>query len=66
MGIPVAVVARRTIISKRAPINSKEQRPRTRTLTHVHEAILEDITFPTRIVGKRIRFSLSGKKTFKV
>ncbi len=66
MGMPVVVVAKRTIISKRAPINSKQARPRTRTLTHVHEALLDDIVHPTRIVGKRIRVSTSGTKTFKV
>ena len=66
LGMPVVVVAKRTIISKRAPINSKESRPRTRTLTHVHTALLDDIVFPTRIVGKRIRVATNGARTFKV
>ena len=66
VGMPVVVVAKRTIISKRAPINSKESRPRSRTLTHVHSALLNDIVHPTRIVGKRIRVALNGTRTFKI
>lgn len=40
---PVIVVANRTIISKKAKHHASQKRPRSRTLTAVHQAVLEDI-----------------------
>jgi small subunit ribosomal protein S7e len=38
----------------------------SRTLTHVHDKILEDLVFPTEIVGKRTRVLTDGRKIIKV
>ncbi|XP_074636569.1 small ribosomal subunit protein eS7-like [Acropora palmata] len=67
-GKHVVIVARRRIIPKpsRHTRNDKQKRPRSRTLTSVHDAILEDLVFPSEIVGKRIRIKLDGSKLIKV
>lgn len=44
----------------------KQPRPMSRTLTHVHDKILEDLVFPTEIVGKRTRVLTDGRKIIKV
>lgn len=44
----------------------KQKRPRSRTLTAVYDAILEDLVFPAEIVGKRIRVKLDGSQLIKV
>jgi small subunit ribosomal protein S7e len=43
-----------------------KKRPRSRTLTAVHDAILEDLVFPSVIVGKRIRVKLDGSRLIKI
>ena len=61
----VVFVATRKIV--RPPKKgSAVQRPRTRTLTAVHDGILEDVVYPAEIVGKRFRYRLDGAKIIKV
>merc|ERR1719502_2221713 len=62
----VVFVANRTILDKNFRRKGLKVRPRTRTLTSVHESILEDIVSPTEIVGKRTRISVDGSKLLKV
>jgi small subunit ribosomal protein S7e len=61
----VILIATRRIV--RPPKKgSAVQRPRNRTLTAVHEAMLEDIVLPAEIVGKRVRYRIDGSKIMKV
>eukprot|EP00745_Piridium_sociabile_P003307 TRINITY_DN119737_c0_g1_i1.p1 TRINITY_DN119737_c0_g1~~TRINITY_DN119737_c0_g1_i1.p1 ORF type:complete len:217 (-),score=39.99 TRINITY_DN119737_c0_g1_i1:177-827(-) len=60
----VVLVAQRTIL-KRACKGFKI-RPRTRTLTSVHDALLEDIAGPGEIVGKRTRVKADGGTLLKI
>eukprot|EP00931_Biecheleriopsis_adriatica_P036077 TRINITY_DN207_c1_g1_i3.p1 TRINITY_DN207_c1_g1~~TRINITY_DN207_c1_g1_i3.p1 ORF type:complete len:217 (+),score=64.60 TRINITY_DN207_c1_g1_i3:72-653(+) len=62
----VIFVANRTILDKNFRRKGLKVRPRSRTLTAVHEAILEDVVGPTEIVGKRTRISVDGSKLMKV
>ncbi|KAL6520107.1 40S ribosomal protein [Orobanche hederae] len=64
-GKEVVLIASRRI-ARPPKKGSAVQRPRTRTLTAVHEAMLEDIVYPAEIVGKRIRYRLDGSKIMKV
>lgn len=32
----------------------------------VHDAILDDLVYPTEIVGKRVRYKVDGSRTLKV
>lgn len=67
-GKHVLLIAQRVILGKSYNRNQKTKgpRPRSRTLTSVHTAILDDIVYPTEISGKRIRFKLDGKRLMKV
>ncbi|OMJ94903.1 hypothetical protein SteCoe_1760 [Stentor coeruleus] len=44
----------------------QQKRPYSRTLTKVHEAILDDLVYPNSILGKRIRMKADGRRVFKV
>ncbi|MGH0174521.1 UNVERIFIED_CONTAM: hypothetical protein FKN15_075005 [Acipenser sinensis] len=52
--------------TRKSRIKNKQKRPRSRTLTAVHDAILEDLVFPSEIVGKRIRVKLDSSRLIKV
>uniref|UniRef100_A0A194AP03 40S ribosomal protein S7 n=1 Tax=Pinctada fucata TaxID=50426 RepID=A0A194AP03_PINFU len=68
-GKHVVFIAQRRILPKptrKTRRKNKQKRPRSRTLTSVHDAILEDLTFPAEIVGKRIRIKLDGSRLVKV
>ncbi|CAM9353505.1 unnamed protein product, partial [Ectocarpus sp. 13 AM-2016] len=67
-GRHVVIIATRTILGKSYARSTKTQgiRPRSRTLTAVQDAMLEDLVFPTEIVGKRTRCKIDGSKLLKV
>lgn len=62
----VFVAQRRTLPKPTRTSRVKQKRPRSRTLTDVHEKVLEDLVYPTDIVGKRTRVSVDGSKVLKV
>jgi small subunit ribosomal protein S7e len=63
----VVFIAQRRMLRKPTRTSRvKQKRPRSRTLTNVHEKILEDLVFPTEIVGKRTRVAVDGSKLLKV
>merc|ERR1712091_161570 len=67
-GKHVLIIGQRRILPKptRKTRNQKQMRPRSRTLTAVHDSILEDLSFPAEIVGKRIRVKLDASRVVKV
>merc|ERR1712172_277380 len=68
-GKHVVFVAQRRILPKptrKSRNKSKQKRPRSRTLTSVHDSILEDLVYPSEIVGKRIRIKLDSSRIIKV
>lgn len=64
----VLVVAQRRILPPASRLNrtATQKRPNSRTLTAVHDAILDDILYPVEIAGKRIRVKTDGSKQHKV
>jgi small subunit ribosomal protein S7e len=61
------IVGQRRILPKESKKRLYPQpRPRSRTLTAVHQSILEDIVYPSEIVGKRIRGKTDGSRTIKI
>ena len=67
-GKHVVIIAQRTIFSTNynRKAHTSGPRPRSRTLTAVQDAILEDLVYPTEIVGKRVRCRIDGSKQLKV
>lgn len=66
-GKHILFVAERTILSTHYNrYKGAQLRPRSRTLTSVHNEILNDIVYPTEIVGKRTRVSFDGSRLLKV
>ena len=69
-GRDILILAKRRILpkpqrgSKARP--QKQKRPRSRTLTAVHDAWLDELVYPAEVVGRRIRVKLDGKKVYKV
>ncbi|KAI0240222.1 ribosomal protein S7A [Massospora cicadina] len=63
----VLFIAQRRILPKVSRKQStKQPRPRSRTLTAVHDAIFEDLAYPTEIIGKRIKHKVDGSRLIKV
>ncbi|KAL9009598.1 MAG: hypothetical protein Q9173_005387 [Seirophora scorigena] len=67
----VLILASRRILprpkrSARSRTSQTQKRPRSRTLTAVHDAILHDVVYPVEIVGKRTRTREDGSKVLKV
>jgi small subunit ribosomal protein S7e len=67
-GRHVLVIAQRTILGKayRRSTKTKGPLPRSRTLTALQDAILDDLVYPTEIIGKRTRVKIDGKRILKV
>lgn len=67
-GKTVFLVSQRRIlpVKSKIPRQSQQKRPRSRTLTAVHDAMLEDVCYPVDIVGRRTRVGVDGKKLYKV
>lgn len=69
LGKQVVFLAQRRILQK-APTtgNTKklQKRPRSRTLTAVHDAILDDLVYPAEVSGRRTRVKVDGSRTSKV
>jgi small subunit ribosomal protein S7e len=47
-------------------LSTKQQRPRSRTLTAVHEMWIQDLCYPAEQVGKRTRYRLDGSAFIKI
>merc|ERR1712151_79902 len=66
MGSTVLLTAVRKIQSRWKKVHRSQKRPSSRTLTHVHNAVLDDLVFPSEIIGKRERYRVDGSRFYKV
>lgn len=69
LGKHVFFLAQRRVLPKPAKtgnVKSFQKRPRSRALTAVHDAILDDLVFPAEVSGRRTRVKVDGSKTYKV
>ena len=63
----IVLVSRRKIVAKpKKSAHGHVARPRSRTLTMVHENLLDDLVAPVEIMGKRIRVKRDGSRVLKV
>lgn len=62
----VVFVAARQMLRPKQNIKGFKARPFSRTLTGVHNSMLEDIVAPTAIVGKRLRIKTDGSQVHKI
>lgn len=68
-GKHVFVLAQRRILaapSKAGNTKKLQKRPRSRTLTAVHESILDDLVYPAEVSDKRIRIKVDGSRSSRV
>merc|ERR1711909_248024 len=67
-GKHVVFLAQRRILAKptRKANKLKQKRPNSRTLSAVHNSMLDDLVYPAESVGKRIRIKLDGTRHFKI
>ncbi|XP_037692891.1 40S ribosomal protein S7-like [Choloepus didactylus] len=62
-------IAQRRILPKptrKSHTQNKQKCPRSHTPTAIHDAILEDLVFPSETVGKRIHVKLDSSRLIKV
>jgi small subunit ribosomal protein S7e len=64
----IMIVAQRTVLGDGylRSRNTNGPRPRSRTLTAVHDSILDDLVYPSEVVGRRTRFRVDGSRQVRV
>eukprot|EP01015_Nassula_variabilis_P015937 TRINITY_DN23_c0_g1_i2.p1 TRINITY_DN23_c0_g1~~TRINITY_DN23_c0_g1_i2.p1 ORF type:complete len:245 (-),score=90.57 TRINITY_DN23_c0_g1_i2:89-823(-) len=62
----VLIVGSRRIMSKWIKANRSQKRPRSRTLTSVYDALLDDLIHPASVIGRRIRYRTDGSSFQKI
>jgi small subunit ribosomal protein S7e len=67
-GRHVVILGQRRILPKKTKNNrlGAQKRPHSRTLTAVHDALLEDIVYPSEIVDRRVRVRVDGNRSQRV